>query len=326
MNAEEERSFSLEYDREMRNMKSCCTVDPTVKDESQIRAKTELQVLFQRVRQEFQNVIQRFANRTVRFWIVLILLVDSKGNHETIHQKKYIKNATLQRRTFPRPFERSRLVVLSPGDVPSASIESSLTKTANETKQIDGVGLSGLSTKLFQPASLSRSPRVHSLEELNLPKEILVECCGVPGIFFFGEQKVRCECAECLEKPDESRILTATHFEQHCGAGSAKKWKASVRIRPGAVSEVAPGDPPLPLGRWFVMKGIDEYVTRVPVSSRKRDPNKTPKRQLYAHSGFEGLGRAQTSDSNPWDQVRVGGYMKIHVRIIPQFLLCEKRF
>ena len=35
--------------------------------------------------------------------------------------------------------------------------------------------------------------------------------------------------------------MTATQFEQHAGAGSAKKWKTSLRILPGQVPECPPG-------------------------------------------------------------------------------------
>lgn len=37
--------------------------------------------------------------------------------------------------------------------------------------------------------------------------------------------------------------MTATQFEQYAGAGSAKKWKTSLRILPGQVPECPPGVP-----------------------------------------------------------------------------------
>lgn len=46
----------------------------------------------------------------------------------------------------------------------------------------------------------------------------------------------------------EGREMTATQFEQFAGCGSAKKWKASLRILPGQVPECPRGVlPALPL-------------------------------------------------------------------------------
>lgn len=192
-------------------------------------------------------------------------------------------------------------------------------QTQSLEKPVPKIRLQGLPPSLLHPvlATPGASSTERPMQQADVQKEIPVECNGVPGLFYFGQQKVQCECEECLAKPESNRVFTATHFEQHCGAGTAKKWKASVRIRPGGIPEVAPSDPPMPLGRWFIIKGIDELVTRVPVSSRsKKDGNKSTKRQAtYTDSGFEGLGRAHQSDFNPWDQVRVGGYMKIHVNL-----------
>lgn len=42
----------------------------------------------------------------------------------------------------------------------------------------------------------------------------------------------------------EGREMTATQFEQFAGCGSAKKWKASLRILPGQVPECPRGMPP----------------------------------------------------------------------------------
>jgi SAND domain len=39
----------------------------------------------------------------------------------------------------------------------------------------------------------------------------------------------------------EGKEMTATQFEAHAGAGTAKKWKTSLRILPGQVPECSPG-------------------------------------------------------------------------------------
>jgi SAND domain len=42
----------------------------------------------------------------------------------------------------------------------------------------------------------------------------------------------------------EGKEMTATQFEHFAGCGSAKKWKASLRIVPGQVPECPRGEPP----------------------------------------------------------------------------------
>lgn len=66
-------------------------------------------------------------------------------------------------------------------------------------------------------------------------------CNGYRGIFLLGLQRVICMCNDCRKKPEAEREFSCTQYEQHCGAGAAKKWKASLRIEPGCVSEVPEG-------------------------------------------------------------------------------------
>lgn len=58
---------------------------------------------------------------------------------------------------------------------------------------------------------------------------------------------------------------------QHCGAGAAKKWKASLRVEPGSVPEVPRNANPMPVGRWMEMKGI-EVKTSVRTPSGSKPP------------------------------------------------------
>jgi hypothetical protein len=51
------------------------------------------------------------------------------------------------------------------------------------------------------------------------------------------------------------RILL--QYEQHAGCGSAKKWKASIRIEPGAVRECPRGANAMAFGKWLELKGIE---------------------------------------------------------------------
>jgi hypothetical protein len=71
--------------------------------------------------------------------------------------------------------------------------------------------------------------------------QIIVMCNGYRGVFLLGLQRVICMCTDCCKKPEAEREFSCTQYEQHCGAGAAKKWKASLRIEPGCVPEVPEG-------------------------------------------------------------------------------------
>ncbi len=74
-----------------------------------------------------------------------------------------------------------------------------------------------------------------------LALQIVVMCNGYRGTFLLGLQRVICMCTDCRKKPEAEREFSCTQYEQHCGAGAAKKWKASLRIEPGSVPEVPEG-------------------------------------------------------------------------------------
>ncbi len=67
---------------------------------------------------------------------------------------------------------------------------------------------------------------------------------GIQGTFLVGHGRVICDCETCRGLPEEEREMSATHFESHAGAGTAKKWKSSVRIPAGALPEVPSGAGP----------------------------------------------------------------------------------
>lgn len=93
----------------------------------------------------------------------------------------------------------------------------------------------------------------------DLPNEIPITCQGLRGVFLMSEQKVRCHCAPCAAKGPKGRLWTPTQFENHSGAGSAKKWKASLKIEPGAIPELPLGTNPMPIGRWLDLRGVDAF-------------------------------------------------------------------
>ena len=78
--------------------------------------------------------------------------------------------------------------------------------------------------------------------------QVPIICAGVQGIFLLGRQRVLCLCKECAARPHEKdREHSCTQFEQHAGAGAAKKWKSSLRIQPGSIPEVPAGESLAPL-------------------------------------------------------------------------------
>ena len=71
-------------------------------------------------------------------------------------------------------------------------------------------------------------------------------CNGLHGVYLLGRQRIVCACPDCAAKPEAKREHSCTQFEMHCGAGAAKKWKASLRVEPGGVPEVSAGAGPPP--------------------------------------------------------------------------------
>lgn len=71
--------------------------------------------------------------------------------------------------------------------------------------------------------------------------QVPVFCNGLHGVFLLGRQRIVCSCGDCAAKPPPQREHSCTQFEMHCGAGAAKKWKASLRVQPGGVPEVPAG-------------------------------------------------------------------------------------
>ena len=86
-----------------------------------------------------------------------------------------------------------------------------------------------------------------------LTAQVPVFCNGLHGVYLLGRQRIVCSCPDCMAKPEAKREHSCTQFEMHCGAGAAKKWKASLRVEPGGVPEVP--------------KGVFFYSSPIPVPS-----------------------------------------------------------
>ncbi|GFR43632.1 hypothetical protein Agub_g4731, partial [Astrephomene gubernaculifera] len=91
----------------------------------------------------------------------------------------------------------------------------------------------------------------------DLPQQLNVSCNDVAGTFIMDGIKVLCHCKDCVDAPRSAREFHPTHWEQHCGAGTAKKWKASIKIEPGGAPEVPAGGNPMQIGKWFDMLGVE---------------------------------------------------------------------
>ncbi len=98
---------------------------------------------------------------------------------------------------------------------------------------------------------------LRSLCSCAVPSQLTVSCNEVAGLFIMDGIKVICRCKECVARPKGQREFHPTHWEQHCGAGTAKKWKASIKIEPGGAPEVPQGSYPMQIGKWFDMLGVE---------------------------------------------------------------------
>ncbi|KAF6264248.1 hypothetical protein COO60DRAFT_1698474 [Scenedesmus sp. NREL 46B-D3] len=90
-----------------------------------------------------------------------------------------------------------------------------------------------------------------------VPQEIPIMCNFIKGTFRLADMKVVCSCTQCAVLPVDRRTYSPTQYELHAGCGSAKKWKVSLRIEPGAVRECPRGAHPMAFGKWLELKGIE---------------------------------------------------------------------
>jgi len=122
----------------------------------------------------------------------------------------------------------------------------------------------GVRAGLVQASVHAGSPLLtHPCAPRSAPHQIPVVCSGVEGTFSLPTLRVQCHCEACSRRPSAADAqYSATQWEQHCGAGSAKKWKASIRIVPGGVPEIPASGHDLPIGRWLEMMGIETKGAR----------------------------------------------------------------
>lgn len=91
---------------------------------------------------------------------------------------------------------------------------------------------------------------------LLVANQVPVICSGTEGVFELAAVRVRCGCRAC-SAPGADPYFTPTQWEQHSGAGAAKKWKVSIRVVPGGVPDVPEEANAMMLGRWLESNGLD---------------------------------------------------------------------
>eukprot|EP00887_Chlorella_sp_A99_P006491 scaffold3.g6491.t1 len=104
------------------------------------------------------------------------------------------------------------------------------------------------------PRAGNRADETSALPLLNT---VDVSCQGVRGVMNIHELRVSCRCKGCLARPEREREFSMTQWEIHAGAANAKKWRASIRVVPGAVPDVPAGGNGMTVGSWLDMRGVD---------------------------------------------------------------------
>ncbi|EFJ48286.1 hypothetical protein VOLCADRAFT_91035 [Volvox carteri f. nagariensis] len=103
-----------------------------------------------------------------------------------------------------------------------------------------------------------------------------VTCNYIDAWFLLRHKLVACDCVGCRTQPGSGKRIcwTPIGFEEHAGMRASKKWKNSIRMRPGAEVEVVPepghlgaggGGGGEPLGEWLDRRGVV-----VPPSKQRR--------------------------------------------------------
>ncbi|KAK9830484.1 hypothetical protein WJX72_011976 [[Myrmecia] bisecta] len=140
-------------------------------------------------------------------------------------------------------------------------------------------------------------------------QRVPVICNGTKGIFLLGLQRVICVCSECADKPESQRDFSCTQFEAHCGAGAAKKWKASLRVQAGSVPEVPATGNGMQVGKWLELKGID-----IKPPQKQNPSGGTPKPMAPPPVKEPKPEKAVAPIYAPWMDMSVGEHTPIKVR------------
>lgn len=119
-----------------------------------------------------------------------------------------------------------------------------------------------------QPFPGGKNPSPHS-RSVRTPETVEIVCNGVNGTLIIAHQMVICGCSLCIQQPSQTnRTMSCKQFEIHAGAGGEKKWKSSLRVRPGTEPEVPRNSQPMGVGRWLELKALDTHT--LPSSNASR--------------------------------------------------------
>ena len=164
-------------------------------------------------------------------------------------------------------------------DKGTKSSKKGVEKPGKKRKQSDGPGgaLGPDRKKTSQPKVFLQGGASLAVAIRNarppLPAEVSVICAqSYRGNFYVHDLKVLCMSDCCVGRPEEERTFTPVRWEAHCGAGSAKKWKSTIRLEPGTVPELPTGSVPKPIGRWLEQRGVVQGKPTVAIREATPEP------------------------------------------------------
>lgn len=155
-----------------------------------------------------------------------------------------------------------------------------------------------------EPSASARpaGSRPKPLAGLSSSETVEVTCQGVNGTLIISEQRIMCACSSCASMPEADRSMTCTQFEIHAGAATAKKWKMSIKVRPGTEPEVPAQGPAMQIGKWLELRGIDvgkpmfRMSTNVSVPVSKDSQLVFPQERVYASQRLAARQKRRKSD------------------------------
>ena len=152
-------------------------------------------------------------------------------------------------------------------------------RQGQKRRQMDGAGAGpapdrkkAAQAKIFVQGGSSLRDAIRDAKP-PLPAEVSVICAqSYRGLFYVHDLKVLCMSDCCVGRPEEERTFTPVRWEAHCGAGSAKKWKSTIRLEPGTVPELPTGSVPKPIGRWLEQRGVVQGKPTIAVREATPEP------------------------------------------------------
>eukprot|EP00891_Asterochloris_glomerata_P002152 jgi/Astpho2/2152/fgenesh1_pg.00040_%23_10_t len=162
-----------------------------------------------------------------------------------------------------------------------------------------------------------KQPKQRKSAQASMPvtHRFVVSCNSIRGTLLLGPQRVICECADCRRRPEADREFSCTQFEAHCGAGAAKKWKASFKIEPGQLDEVPLGAPPMQVGKWLDIMGIELRPPARPSAAKAAGVSSASHSHSHGHGHGHGHAMVKAKAHRaPWNEMGAGMHTPIKVQ------------